>query len=155
MKKFLGLKILFIKFWNLGKLSRNEGIPWTEDFFNNFIEHHYLVWRYLSFNKSLPWSLDFISKYQDKWDWDAITKNEGVIWSEKMIDYFKNKINWKVVYQSKTFPLTLDYFINNPKEYKVDYAFFKKIEKYITPYLDDNLIEELINETKKKESFNK
>ena len=149
-------KEFFLKYKNhldLHQMSRNKGIKWDEDFFSEFLTHKRVVWGWLSYC-SLPWSLDLILKYQDKWDWDSLTRNESIVWTDEMINSFSDKINWKIICQNKTFKLDLDFFLNNLKKYDKDGAFFIRIVQLTEPYLDDKLIDDLISEALGTLNFN-
>lgn len=138
----------YLAYWDMTKISRNQGILWTEDFFNEFLSHKKAVWGWLSYC-SLPWSVDLILKYQDKLDWNSLTRNESIVWTDEMLNLFSDKIIWRIICQNKTFPLSLDYFINNPKKFDIDASFFIKIEQLMNIYLDDSFIEDIIIETQK------
>ena len=149
-------KEFFLKYKNhldLHQMSRNKGIKWDEDFFSEFLTHKKVVWGWLSYC-SLPWSLDLILKYQDKWDWNSLTRNESIVWTDEMINLFSDKINWKIICQNKTFKLDLDFFLNNLKKYDKDGAFFTRIVQLTEPYLDDELIDGLISEALGTLNFN-
>lgn len=50
------------------------------------------AWKELSNN--FNWSETLLEKYQDKVNWDEISKNRSIRWTVPMIQKFKNRINW-------------------------------------------------------------
>ncbi len=104
-------------------------------------------WIELSFNSGLPWSSDFISKYMDKWDLYNLFRNESIVWTEEMINSIKNNDSWHFILYNKTAPLKLDDFIENQKKYRLGIPILDNMQQYIIPFIDDSLIEEIINET--------
>ena len=50
------------------------------------------AWRELS--SDFNWSETLLEKYQDKVDWNEISKNRNIRWTVPMIQKFKNQINW-------------------------------------------------------------
>ena len=51
------------------------------------------AWKELSNN--FNWSETMLEKYQDKVNWDEISKNTSIRWTIPMIQKFKNRINWE------------------------------------------------------------
>ena len=52
----------------------------------------------LSSNPSLPFTDALIERYQDYWDWSALTVNKGVNWSLKRVSKFEDQLDWVVIY---------------------------------------------------------
>ena len=52
------------------------------------------AWKELSSNFS--WSEAMLEKYQDKVNWDEISRNSRIRWTIPMIQKFQKKINWDV-----------------------------------------------------------
>lgn len=52
------------------------------------------IWETLSAVNLTSWSFEFMKKYEDKWDWDAISLNESIQWTEQICDYFRNKLEF-------------------------------------------------------------
>ena len=52
------------------------------------------AWKELSGN--FNWSETTLEKYQDKVDWDEISRNSRIRWTIPMIQKFQKKINWDV-----------------------------------------------------------
>ena len=50
------------------------------------------AWKELS--NDFNWSETLLEKYQDKVNWDEISKNTSIRWTIPMIQKFKNRINW-------------------------------------------------------------
>lgn len=50
------------------------------------------AWKELSNN--FNWSETMLEKYQDKVNWDEISKNTSIRWTIPMIQKYKNRINW-------------------------------------------------------------
>ena len=51
------------------------------------------AWKELS--NDFNWSETMLEKYQDKVNWDEISKNRSIRWTIPMIQKFKNRINWE------------------------------------------------------------
>ena len=51
------------------------------------------AWKELS--DDFNWSEALLEKYQDKVDWNEISKNMNIRWTVPMIQKFKNRINWE------------------------------------------------------------
>ena len=51
------------------------------------------AWKELS--NDFNWSETLLEKYQDKVNWDEISKNTSIRWTIPMIQKFKNRINWE------------------------------------------------------------
>ncbi len=64
-----------------------------------------------------------------------------------MINSIKNNTSWTFILYNKTAPLTLDDFIENRKKYTLGIRILDNMQQYIIPFIDDSLIEEIINET--------
>ena len=52
------------------------------------------AWKELS--NDFKWSEALLEKYQDKVDWNEISKNSYICWTIPMIQKFKNRINWEI-----------------------------------------------------------
>ena len=52
------------------------------------------AWKELSGN--FNWSETTLEKYQDKVDWDEVSRNSRIRWTIPMIQKFQKKINWEV-----------------------------------------------------------
>ncbi len=52
------------------------------------------AWKELS--NDFNWSEALLEKYQDKVNWDEISKNRSIRWTIPMIQKFKNRINWEL-----------------------------------------------------------
>lgn len=52
------------------------------------------AWKDLS--NDFNWSEALLEKYQDKVNWDEISKNRSIRWTIPMIQKFKNRINWEL-----------------------------------------------------------
>lgn len=50
------------------------------------------AWKELS--NDFNWSETLLEKYQDKVDWNEISRNPNILWTIPMIQKFKNRINW-------------------------------------------------------------
>ena len=55
------------------------------------------AWKELS--ESFNWSENLLEKYQDKVDWQNISKNSNILWTIPMIQKFKNRIDWDLFSQ--------------------------------------------------------
>ena len=53
------------------------------------------AWKELS--NDFNWSDTLLEKYQDKVNWDEISKNRSIRWTIPMIQKFKNRINWELL----------------------------------------------------------
>ncbi|HQV39832.1 MAG TPA: hypothetical protein PLS92_12610 [Flavobacteriales bacterium] len=113
----------FSERWDWRFLSGNEGLPWSDEFIDEFqdrwtwkyevsaLEDHYLAhpdersieWhllqglhglRSLSQNPKLPWSKSLIARYEDRWDWKALSRADYLLWSEDLIISFEDNWNW-------------------------------------------------------------
>lgn len=51
------------------------------------------AWKELS--NDFNWSDALLEKYQDKVNWDEISRNTSIRWTIPMIQKFKNRINWE------------------------------------------------------------
>jgi hypothetical protein len=74
------------------------------------------------------------------------------MWTKEMINSNKNNDSWFWIFSSRTASLTLDHFIENPNEYcsclnLSSISILDNTQQYIIPFVDDSLIEEVINET--------
>lgn len=93
----------FARELNWQALSRNQQLPWTEDFVAHFETRWH--WQTLSENPVLPWSEAFIKKYCEKWHWGSVRRtgilpkieglpgNEGISWSLSLIHTFRKEID--------------------------------------------------------------
>ncbi len=145
----------YIDKWDWNGLSGNSGLPWSEDFFHKYIDKW--NWEYLSRNVELPWSEDFISKHKDKWNESFL--NGWIRRPERILipNFNENNIESYLKFYNKTALLALDYFIQNPKECVIRMKVVNNMQQYIIPlddmqqhiipFIDDSLIDEIINET--------
>jgi hypothetical protein len=70
----------------------------------------------ISSNESMLWTSGLIEKYYDKWDWDELSKNKSIPWSLNLINKYASKLSCS-----------------------------ESIWKKLKPYIDDELIEEVLN----------
>ena len=52
------------------------------------------AWKELS--NDFNWSETLLEKYQDKVNWDEISRNRSIRWTIPMIQKYKNRINWEI-----------------------------------------------------------
>jgi uncharacterized ubiquitin-like protein YukD len=74
------------------------------------------ICRTISSNESMLWTSGLIEKYYDKWDWDELSKNKSIPWSLNLINKYASKLSCS-----------------------------ESIWKKLKPYIDDELIEEVLN----------
>ena len=78
----------------------------------------------LNTNFSFPWSVDLIKKYNDKCDWNFISKNQNIIWNINLLNELKENLDWSLIMENV-----------NPH----------LIIFYIDKYIDPNELRELKN----------
>ena len=81
----------------------------------------------LSCNPALNWSSSLINKYKDRWFWYTLSYNEGIPWSLDIINEFYDLWVW-------------DNLTWNMKLW----------EKVFYPYLDDDVIDDLLSRIREK-----
>lgn len=130
--------------WDWNKLSYNKNLPWSE----KLIEKHQDKWDWgnLSRNQNLPYTLQLINKYKDNWTWDfsGLSANESLPWSIELVHKYLD--NWDFYYLSN----------NNgiPWSVKLIHTFSEKLESSeniwntLKPYIDDEMVIELLEEIK-------
>lgn len=99
-------------------LSDNEGLPWSEEIFECFIDRWDMT--EISTNKALPWTDEFIDRYEHvlEWGWhewtlpdsefddpgnmisvhichQGLVNNEGLPWSLDFIQKYEGKIDFR------------------------------------------------------------
>lgn len=103
-------------------LSYNEGLPWSSDLIDRFLE--YWDWEALSQNSSLPWSIEFIKKYEHRLVWggyenqehlihekdaedpiigiyhEGLISNEGLPWSINFLNHYEDKLEFEMLYRN-------------------------------------------------------
>ncbi|SET17618.1 hypothetical protein, partial [Thorsellia anophelis] len=42
---------------------------------------------------SLPWSIELLERFENKWDWDCLSRNKSLPWSVELAQKFVGK--WK------------------------------------------------------------
>ncbi len=75
------------------KLSVNEGLPWSEAFYNKYKDCIYL--NRMSRLRKFPWTEQFIAKYAEKLDWWEISGNTAIPWTEALIKKYEKKWTWQ------------------------------------------------------------
>jgi hypothetical protein len=75
------------------KLSVNEGLPWSEAFYNKYKDCLYL--NRMSRLRKFPWTEAFIAKYAEKLDWWEISGNTAIPWTEALIKKYEKKWTWQ------------------------------------------------------------
>lgn len=75
-------------YWDWQALSGNPALPWSQIFFEKYIDKWDWSGDGLSSNPNLPWSIEFIEKYKTNWDWNNLSRNEGLPWSTELIENF-------------------------------------------------------------------
>ena len=75
------------------KLSVNEGLPWSEAFYNKYKDCIYL--NRMSRLRKFPWTEAFIAKYAEKLDWWEISGNTAIPWTEAIIKKYEKKWTWQ------------------------------------------------------------
>ena len=98
-------------------------------------------WEELSQNSSLPWSEEFIEKFKNKWDWNYLSNNPSLPWSENLVFRFNGKWNWRALLFNKSTPCTLWIIYNYLEKFEASIP----IWDILKPYIDDELIEEILN----------
>ena len=53
------------------------------------------AWKELS--NELCWTEALLEKYQDKIDWQEVSKNRNILWTVPMLKKFKHRINWDLL----------------------------------------------------------
>ena len=53
------------------------------------------AWKELS--NELCWTEALLEKYQDKIDWQEVSKNRNILWTVPMLQKFKHRINWNLL----------------------------------------------------------
>jgi len=96
--------------------------------------------------------------YLDKWDSNLLSKNDSIHWTEELIEKYKDKLNWHYLILNKALPWSIPFIkhyksnldwnlIEDEQIIKEDelYVFFQSIwEKAFQPYIDDAMIEEIM-----------
>ncbi len=75
------------------KLSVNEGLPWSEAFYNKYKDCIYL--NRMSKLRNFPWTEKFIAKYAEKFDWMDMSGNPALPFTEALIKKYEKKWIWK------------------------------------------------------------
>lgn len=92
----------FVDEWDWDDLSRNEGLPWSEE----FIDKHgnRWGWSWLSLNNHLPWSESLIARFSAQWNWLLLSQSSLLPWSESLIDRYADKWDWKLLSYNEFLP---------------------------------------------------
>lgn len=140
----------YIEKWSWNQLSRNPSLQWTDEFLEKNIKRW--NWNNLSSNSGLPWSEKIINKYMNKWNWYNLSINSGLPWSRDFVLKYLD-LNRSLLFFNKgleydlNFLLELVYYYD--KNYISPYKPFQlnyKVWEVLSPFVDDNLIEEVIEE---------
>lgn len=148
---------------DFARLSFNEETLWTESIIDRYKDQW--NWESLSDNKALPWSDELIDRYVDMWEWghpvyykegmDIITGlslNPALNWSSSLINKYKDRWFWYLLSLNEGIPWSLD-IINEFHDLWVweKLTFNMKLwEKAIYPYLDDDVIDDIMSRIRKK-----
>jgi len=132
-------------------LSQNQNLLRDTLFFEQNMEHwmenNGKRFSALSNCVTLPWTYEFIERFQDLWNWNILSYNPALPWSEEFIDQYADKWDWKGIYKNTGIPWTLDLiFKYNFSNQNVLFKNRSIWDKAIKPYIDDNLLEILIND---------
>ena len=67
-------------------------------------------WQLLSRNTALPWSLELIEIFRDRWSWGkgGLSTNSAIPWSIEIIDRYNNKWDWAELSRNKALNWSLD-----------------------------------------------
>ena len=144
---FLYDNYTFIDKWNWDYLSKNEGLPWTEE----FIEKYEKKWSWAFFpkNEALPWTEEFIEKYNKKYNnslYDYYNLDllslKGLPWSIKLIDQYSEYImkiynDLEECNRYHDLNSVYGYLFSNQSVW----------EKAFKPYVTDKMIEEVMERT--------
>ena len=96
----------------------------------------------LSSNKYIKLSTEFIEKYKNEWDWAKLSRNENLDWSFEIIEKFEDKWDWYALSFNKNLPWSIKLI----HKYSNKIESNKNIWKNLKPFVDDEMVLELIKE---------
>lgn len=105
----------------------------------------------------LPWTEALIEKFEDKWSWDTLSRNSHIPWTESLIEKFEHKWNWKFngLSTNKSLPWTVGLIEKYNDKWNYDNFIYYNLsvyEKVFMPYLDDELVDEIMSEIDDEEN---
>lgn len=53
------------------------------------------AWQHLS--EDYGWTETLLERYQDKLDWELISRNKCIMWNQSMLEKFKERLHWDVL----------------------------------------------------------
>jgi hypothetical protein len=130
---------------HIGVLSGNNNIKWDDDLINN-LDNFNWDFRELSKSKVFPWSIDLLKKYKEKCDWVQLSCNQYLIWDEELLNEFSGDLVWSLICEKSTIKWTIS-LINKHSE-KLSSS--ENIWNTLKPYIDDEMVIELLEEIKNK-----
>lgn len=136
----------FLNNWDWSGLSKNESLPWSIELIEKFGDKW--DWERFSLNESLPWSEEFIDKHFDKWNWYYLSQIRNLPWSENFVDKYSEHINWTTLSRNENFPWSIKIL----HKYSEKFQSSENIWNTLKPYVDDEMVIELLEEIKNKEN---
>src|SRR5690606_29692956 len=133
--------------------SNNPALPWTIDLLQEYSDKW--NWEILSTKEFLPWDDGLLELYSDRWDWAKISKNRHISWSVKLLEKFKDELIGAKAYgifhnsESKWNLALLYLFVELYTGAYWNSNLYKDIWKILEPFVDDDLIKEVLEEYNK------
>ncbi|HMH32148.1 MAG TPA: hypothetical protein VK543_03910 [Puia sp.] len=133
-------------------LSNNESIIWSEELIEKYKDK--LSWFHLGYNERLPWSKSFFEKYHERWSWFALCMNRKLDWTEAFIEKYESSMNWGWLGMNDSLPWSASFIKKYESKWRYSGLFANTLmlnfwQKALLPYMDDNLIEEVIEKSGK------
>ena len=104
-----------------------------------------MYWYYISQCQKL--SEKFIEKYQDKINWNLISKNQNVKLSESLIEKYQDKINWNNISE---YQLLSENFIKKYQD-KINFSLLLKNKKILKNIIKEEIVK--INKINNKKTY--
>lgn len=139
-------------------LSHNEGLPWTDKLFKQYIVHW--DWHELSSNPALPWSINLLDSHIEKWNWTHLSSNVGLQqimfedeakmtnkMSPKLVDRYVNYWKWDDLMSNETFPWNVDIISKYETKWHWDTLFlyaYEDLADILTPDFMEDVLDSAI-----------
>ena len=69
----------------------------TKTLSNDFMQRSLDTEAWKEISNELCWTEALLEKYQDKIDWQEVSKNRNILWTVPMLQKFKHRINWDLL----------------------------------------------------------
>jgi hypothetical protein len=110
----------------------------NDEFMNSVINEE--AWKKLSIE--FQWTEALLEKYQNKIDWNELSKNTNIRWTVPMIQKFICKINWSIFSKNASenvlIPKIIDMFMDKWDWHELsDNRFLRLTHEFLTKYADN------------------